>query len=483
MTHIQDATAFAQAIKNKDLSPKEAVQAAIQRIEDKNDDLHAIHHDRFDQALKEAEDFDRFDAPFAGVPIVIKDLAQQLEGGLDSSGSALLKNNQAQATNHFVSRLQDAGFIIVGQTNVPEFGIKFISDSQTFGTVKNPVDSNYHAGGSSGGAAAAVQSGMVPLATASDGGGSIRIPASFSGLIGLKPTTGRMPMGPKAWRSWGGGAVHFALTQTMRDTETLFLHMQTDHYDAMPYRLPRLAASAIDQAKDQVKSLRIGLVNRPAWDSDEAQAALDQMETIFSQAGYDVAWVEPDLDLDRLIETYYQMNAAEMDKILTAIEGRMSQAVQRQDLEPLTWALRQYGQWIKGSEYSTFLDLWDQASYQMSQVFDQVDLMIQPTTTGPAPALNEVLYDDSAIEAIEQADEVSRKEWEAIIKNCLDSANRLSPYALVDNLAGLPAMSLPLWTCQDGRPLGLQLSAPKGREDRLLALGSWLEDHGHLKYY
>lgn len=482
MTELTDAWSLAEKIKSKQISPLEAVEDAIEKIKSQ-DNYQAIHHTLFDQALAEAETFDRFQAPFAGVPIVSKDLGQLVAGGLNSSGSALLKDNQALASNHFIQALQAAGFIIVGQSNVPEFGIKFISDSQTFGKVSNPVCPSYHAGGSSGGAAAAVQGGLLPIATASDGGGSIRIPASFTGLIGLKPTTGRMPMGPQQWRSWGGGASHFALTKSMRDTLALFFHLQTDQWMAMPYRLPLLKEKDFEKTKTDLKSLRIGLVQRPEWDSDEAMAAVDQIAQDLSDRGFHVQKMKPALDIPALVHSYYQMNGAEMDKILSKIESGRGQEIAREELEPLTWAIRSYGKTISGSQYSALLDLWDQASFIMSEVFEEVDVLIQPTTTQAAPALDEDLYPTQAIQNIQSAEELNQADWEEPLFESLNQANRLSPYALIDNLTGIPAMSLPLWTCSDGRPLGLQLSAAKGREGQLLALGQFLEDEGLFHYY
>ena len=179
MKLYSDATAVAQAIKRGNLSPKEAVQMALDQIEKLNPQLNAVHFIQAERALAEAEKLTDYSAPFAGVPILLKDLGQSYEGFLDASGSALLKDNRSKMTNHLVKSMLKAGFIIIGMSNVPEFGIKFISDSNYYGCVKNPVEPAYHAGGSSGGAAAAVQSGMVPIAAASDGGGSIRIPPVF----------------------------------------------------------------------------------------------------------------------------------------------------------------------------------------------------------------------------------------------------------------------------------------------------------------
>lgn len=483
MKLYSDATAVAQAIKKGDIIPQEAVQMALDQIEKFNSKLNAVHFIRAEQALKEAKNLTDFSAPFAGVPILLKDLGHSYEDFLDASGSALLKDNRAKMTNHLVQSILEAGFIVIGMTNVPEFGIKFISDSKYYGTVKNPVDPTYHAGGSSGGAAAAVQSDMVPIAAASDGGGSIRIPASFSGLIGLKPSTGRMAAGPNTWRSWGGGATNFVVTRSMRDTESLFEMMQTYEYDAMPFRLPTISSEAIQKAHEGVKKLKIGYAVRPEYDSNEAVQAMEETIALLRRQGFTVEAACPKLPVESLIESYYMMNGIEIDKIFNNIEKGLGKKIEAHDVEPVTWALREYGKKILGSQYSAIFDLWDQASSTMSVFHKEYDLYLHPTTTGPAPSLDQVLYDEKVFLAVKDYKELSQDEMKAMIMQSFEPANHLSPYALIDNLTGCPAISLPLHTCQSGLPLGLQFSAAKGREDHLLAIGQYMEKHNNFRHY
>src|SRR5699024_1557676 len=163
---------------------------------------------------------------FAGLPLPLKMLGQDKKGWQATSASRLLKENRAQTTTNFVRALEKNGLIAIGQSNSPEFGFKNVTDSLLYGNSCNPWNIAYFSGGSSGGAASAVASGMFPIAAASDGGGSIRIPASFSGLIGLKPTRGTMPLGPDGFRGWQGASIAFALTVSMRDTQALFYAMR-----------------------------------------------------------------------------------------------------------------------------------------------------------------------------------------------------------------------------------------------------------------
>ena len=222
-----DATAMTEAVQNKTVSPRELVEATIREAERTNPKINAIVSQRYEKAIEEAETRDFSEKPFAGIPIFLKDLGQEQAGEPSTAGSRLFTSYRATETDNYVKKLEELGFIILGRSSTPEFGFKNISDAQIHGPVNLPDDVTRNAGGSSGGAAALVSSGISPLAPASDGGGSIRIPASFNGLIGLKPTRGRIPVGPSSFRGWQGASVQFALTKTVRDTKRLLYHMQT----------------------------------------------------------------------------------------------------------------------------------------------------------------------------------------------------------------------------------------------------------------
>ena len=241
-----DATAMAEAVRNKTVSPPELVKDTISEAESTNTKINAIVSQRYEKALEEAETRDFSDKPFAGVPIFLKDLGQEQAGEPSTAGSRLFTSYRAKETDNYVKKLEELGFIILGRSSTPEFGFKNISDAQIHGPVNLPDDVSRNAGGSSGGAAALVSSGISPLAPASDGGGSIRIPASFNGLIGLKPTRGRIPVGPGSFRGWQGASVQFALTKSVRDTKRLLYHMQTCQMES-PFILPKLSKDSLGQ--------------------------------------------------------------------------------------------------------------------------------------------------------------------------------------------------------------------------------------------
>ena len=250
MLFEKDATFYAEKIRKREISVSEVVEAALDNIERLNPKLNAVVHVQayearakataFDYELiyLSAEECDKL-PPFYGVPILLKDLGQSEAGQPDSSGAKLMNGLVAQESDNFVKKVLSSGFIVVGRTNVPEFGFKNETDSDMFNYARSPFSEKLNAGGSSGGAAAALKAGMVPIVTASDGGGSIRIPASFNGLIGLKPSRGRTPVGPGSYRGWQGASIHFALTKSVRDTWAMLKVMQTEQYNA-PFVLPEI---------------------------------------------------------------------------------------------------------------------------------------------------------------------------------------------------------------------------------------------------
>ena len=225
LTH--DGVSLANLIKKKEVSPKELVEAAYEQMEAVNPHLNAVVRTRKEKVMEEIDQLHIEEQPFAGVPIVLKDISQAIKGEPLTSGSKLFTDNISKRDSNFVHRLRKAGFLFLGHTNTPEFGLKNITEPEIYGPTRNPWNTNYSAGGSSGGSAASVASGIVPIAGASDGGGSIRIPASFTGLFGLKPTRGRTPVGPGVGRQWQGASIDFVLSRSVRDSAALLDVLQT----------------------------------------------------------------------------------------------------------------------------------------------------------------------------------------------------------------------------------------------------------------
>ncbi len=213
-----DATDMAEMIKKRETTAAELMSLAFRRLEQVNPAVHAIAHERREKALEEAEKMGKSDRLFAGVPLLLKDISQGLKGEPLTAGAKLLQSAVAEHDSNFVRRMRDAGFLFMGHTTTPEFALKNISEPKIYEPARNPWNTDHSPGGSSGGSAAAIAAGVVPVAGASDGGGSIRIPASFTGLFGLKPTHGRTPVGPGAGRQWQGASIDFVLSRSVRDS-------------------------------------------------------------------------------------------------------------------------------------------------------------------------------------------------------------------------------------------------------------------------
>ncbi|WP_339149313.1 MULTISPECIES: amidase family protein [unclassified Sutcliffiella] len=224
-----DGLGLAELVQKKEVKPIELLEMAISEIETQNPQLNAVIHTMYEQARVASE---KTNGQFAGVPILLKDIGQEVKGEPKTLGSRALEKYRAKTDSEYVKRLRKSGFLFLGQTNVPEFGLMAITEPVVYGPARNPWKLSHTPGGSSGGSAAAVASGMVPIAGANDGGGSIRIPAAYCGLFGLKPTRGRTPVGPQFGRFWQGAAVEHVVTKTVRDSAAVLDKLKGDEKGA-----------------------------------------------------------------------------------------------------------------------------------------------------------------------------------------------------------------------------------------------------------
>lgn len=474
---FSDATAMAQAVKSGQVSVKELVETSIQQIEALNPSLHAVVDKQYQEALEKAEQVS-LDKPFAGVPILLKDLGQNQAGHLSTAGSRLFANYRASKTDFYTQKMEELGFIVLGRTNTPEFGFKNISDSSLHGSVNLPRDLSRNAGGSSGGAAAAVASGMVPLAGASDGGGSIRIPASFNGLIGLKPTRGRIPVGPDSYRGWQGASSHFALTKSVRDTKTLLYGMQVCQLES-PFPLPLLKNDAPVR-----KSLRLAFsvaspIGTPV--SEEAKQAIYNMVQVLEKAGHQVEELKRQpLNGIEVMQSYYLMNSVETAQMFDGIEASLGRSMTLDDMELMTWAIYQSGQTVPAKLYSKVLQDWDCYSAMMAAFHQTYDLFLTPTVAEVAPLHGQFALSDSLQADLRDMARFSMEKQQELIWTMFEKSLAWTPFTQQANLTGQPSISLPTYERADGLPIGVQFTAAKGREDLLLALAAELEAAGHL---
>lgn len=478
------ALTWARRIREGAVTSQELITAAFAEIDRQNPDLNAVITTRKAQAMAEAAAQTDTGQPFLGVPLLLKGLGQQLKGESSTSGSRLLAHNVATETSFFVRALQQAGFIVIGQTNFPEFGFKNITDAQLYGPARNPWNLDYQPGGSSGGAGASVAAGLVPIAAGSDGGGSIRIPSSWSGTIGLKPTRGRVPVGPSDWRSWQGAAIDFALTRSIADTATLLDSLQTLQPAAVfqtPLAQPGFAAQLSQKCRPGVIGFStVSPVGTPV--SPTAVAAVRDAAQFLEEQGYAVEEVKIPVDGVALMESYYTMNAGETAAFMSQLATSLQRKLTADDMELLTWALYQTGLKTSAAEYSLALAQWDQAAWQMAQLHAQYPVILTPTTAWPAPKVGDSLVSPEHVAKMQDIASLSPAAQKQLIYDQWLPALTRSPFTQQANLTGEPAISLPTAVTPEGLPLGIQFNAAKGQEAVLLQLGALFERANKLKW-
>ncbi len=484
-----DATELAYRIKDRELTVTEVVKQAITNIRKENDRLNAVTHIQEKAALQLAMDYDELlestknieELPFFfGVPILLKDLGQEQAGQPSTSGSQIFANYTAEVSSNFTKKVEEAGFVIVGRTSTPEFGFKNETDSQLHGYSHNPNDLNRSPGGSSGGAAAALKAGWVPIVTASDGGGSIRIPASFSGLIGLKPTRGRMPVGPGSYRGWQGASIDFGLTRSIRDTWNLLKALQVEQIEA-PFYCPQIKEDTLTPLNYTLKIAYSW--QTPLGDALNSKARQAQEETIqqLRSMGHHLVEVELPTDGHQAMRGYYQVNGVETQVMMDGIAKMRNKLIDSEEMEPTSWALYRSGVNIPAADYSRILTEWDQMAALMESFFTEYDIYLSPTTNGPAFELEEFVKSDDMIARLLNIDALTQSEQADLIWEMFERSLSWTPFTPQANLTGQPALSLPLYETKDGLPIGMQFWAGRGKESLLLQLGLSLENEGLLK--
>ncbi len=456
-----DAVGLAELIRGGELSPTEAVQATIDRIEALDPQLNAVIIRRFERALDEAAG-ELPDGPFRGVPFLLKDLWPASAGDPFHMGNRALKDaGYVHPTDsHLTARYRQAGFVIVGRTNTPELGLVATTEPLSYGPSRNPWSTDHGTGGSSGGAAAAVASGMVPAANASDGGGSIRIPAAMCGLVGLKPSRGRVPMGPLQ-DEWGLSVQH-VVCHTMRDCAAIL------DASAVPTLGDGVIAPAVGrpyarQVGADPGRLRIGVWNdppRPDLDlHPDVAKGVAETAALLERLGHDVSEAHPPMLEDR--EIGHSFSALWMAGARVSMH-RLGELIGRElgqdDVEPVTWAMATAGEGFSGVDVLQAQARMHLFRRGLAEWYEEGwDLLLTPTSCLPAPRIGELTS---------TPDDPMR------------SSVRSLPYAAFTspfNVTGQPAISLPVHRTSDGLPVAAQLAAAYGREDVLIQVGAQLE--------
>jgi amidase len=454
-----DATAQAELVRNKQISPLELVEAAINRIERVNPQLNAVITPMYDIARKAAEG-PLPDGPFAGVPFLMKDLGPMYAGVRYTAGTAMLKDMVAPIDSELTRRQKAAGLIIIGKTNTPEFGLVPTTEPRLHGITRNPWDVTRTTGGSSGGSAAAVASGMVPIAHANDGGGSIRIPASCCGVFGLKPTRARVSQGPLFGDTLSGLTIDHAVSRTVRDSAAL-LDATAGPALGDPYWSPPQERPYVEEVGTPPGRLRIAFTDKTIYgegiDAD-CVAAVRGAATLCEELGHEVEEAAPPLNGDEIrgwFTSMWQAGVAQSVEEVSRVVGRMPS---EDELEPLTWALYEEGKKVSAATYLSAVSQMHLMSRQVAAFHQQYDLWLTPTLGEPPLPLGSLdAPPDNPLAAFDRA-----AEW--------------VPYTPLQNATGQPAMSVPLHWNADGLPVGVHFVARFGDEATLFRLAAQLEE-------
>ena len=457
-----DAIDLANLIQNKDVTASEVIEAAIKRAEAVNPDINAIVTPMFEAALEEAKICDELssDAPLAGVPFLIKDLTM-VKSVRCTMGSRLYENFVPDHDAEIVKRYRQAGLIIMGKSNTPEVGLAATTESVMLGSCKNPWDLTRTSGGSSGGAAAAVAAGILPVAHASDGGGSIRIPASCCGLVGLKPSRGRTPLGPDVGEGWGSMATTHVVSRTVRDS-ALMLDMTHGPAAGDPYHAPYFDGSYLEAIKQAPKQLRVGLNMSPGSGvgsaDSECVAAITSTISLLEALGHRVEVMTLGLDEALFSAATHILVCANAANSLQSRARALGHASLSLDfIETNTMHCAKLGATFSAEDYARAVAAIHAAGRQVEEQFQQCDLILSPTLLQPPVPLGFMATNDG-----------DQEEYSRHIQ-------QFWGYTHLYNATGNPAISLPLHWSKDDLPVGVQFAAAFGNEALLLQVSAQLE--------
>lgn len=454
----QDATALADLVRKKEIKPIELVEDAIEKIERLNPQLNAVVTKMYDEA-RESANGDLPDGPFTGVPFLLKDLMAAYQGVRMTFGSKYLKDFVPDLDTELVKRHKRAGLIVVGKTNTPEFGILPTTEPRLFGATCNPWDTTRMTGGSSGGSAAAVAAGLVAMAHANDGGGSIRIPASCCGVFGLKPTRARNPLGPHFGDVFSGLVAEHAVTRSVRDSAAL-LDATAGAELGDPYCAPAPMRPFIEEVGADPGRLRIAYTTTAASGVPvhaDCVAAVEDAAKLCAGLGHIVEPAAPQLNGEMLTQAFMTIWSAGNDWMVESMSYAIGRKAGLDEFEPGTRALIEMGRNQSATAYLLAVQMLQAFSRRVAQFMEKYDLLLTPTVADPPLPLGSF-------------DSTDENPMAGMIR-----AGMFVPFTPICNASGQPAMSIPLYWNDRGLPIGTHFVGRFGDEATLFRLASQLE--------
>ena len=480
-----DALGLAALVRAGEVRADELLALAAGRIGAGNGALNAVILDcpgfaRAELAARRAAGRER-EGVFAGVPVLVKDLLNSVAGLSSWQGSRVLKGTPpADRDSSFIHRLRASGALIVGKTNTPEFGITPFTEPALFGATRNPWDLSRTPGGSSGGSAAAVAAGFVPLATGSDGGGSIRIPAACCGLFGLKPTRGRVPTGPELGAVLSGFAIDHGLTRSVRDSAAL-LDVVAGADAGAPFAAPAQARPFLAEVGTEPGRLRIGVDTRPwlggALDAD-GREAVERSVALLRSLGHQVVEVALPVEREPFALAFLTMLAAHVRSQIEDIGRQRQRRPRRADPELTTWVLGLLGRSFSADEFVDAERVLQLTGRRIGALFESIDVLLSPTLGHLPPPIGALQPTPLERAQMRLASAIGAPWLLRALgahRQMVDTAFAFIPYTPVFNATGQPAMSVPLHWTAAGLPVGVHFAGRFGDEATLFRLAGQLE--------
>ena len=456
---FRPATELAELVRSGEVTSRELVEASLERIDAVDGEINAFTYTDPDGALAAADAVSSGDErPFAGVPIAIKDLGVAVKGWPLTMCSDLYEDYAPEYDSFVARRLREAGFVFVGRTSSPELGIVPVTEPRRFGPTRNPWDTDRTPGGSSGGSGAAVAAGMVPIAHASDGGGSIRIPASCCALVGLKASRGRISRGPEFGDSFlaTDGTLNRTVAETAAVLDVMAGYEPGDATWAPPPSAPFAEAVGRDPGK-----LRIGFTTQQPMGADphaESVRGAEEAAKVLESLGHEIVPIDYAWPADEIVATFVDLWAGQVS-VGVAFAAHLGYELSEEKVEPLTWDLFQKGLQLPSTKYIGSLTRLQQISRELIGWWSGIDVLLTPglgQRPVPIGSINPQKTDDP-------------------FTTLIPDSSDFTPYTAVWNVTGQPAISLPLFHGDDGLPTSIQLVGPPIGEEILLSVSAQLE--------
>ncbi len=472
-----DALGLAELVQRGEVQATELLDIAIKRTEEVNPQINAVIHKMYDEGKRLAAQLDK-QAPFAGVPFLIKDLGLEVKGFPLRTGSKGYEGYVSREDSVLVRRFREMGLAYFGKTNTPEFGLTPFTEPEYFGPTRNPWNTGRSAGGSSGGSGAAVAAGIVPMATASDGGGSIRIPASCNGLFGMKPSRGRLSLGNFKGEMWSGAVVEGCVSRSVRDSAA-FLDAVSGPVPGDPFIIQAPERPYAEETEREPKPLRIGFSTRHTLGhpiDPECIRAVEDTVVLLQALGHQVEEVALPYQKEDLKEVFINMIFGEAAADLEKLSVYLGRPVSRRDVEATTYMLGLLGKAHSAKDYAFHRRRWNEIARRIGVFHQDYDMLLTPTVSMPPFPIGTLKPTAAEQRTINL---VNALGLGSMLKSRVDElAEKIysyMPYTAFANITGQPSMSVPLYWTEDKLPVGVMFSAAFGREDLLFQLAGQLE--------